>query len=175
MGELMIEESRKVFYFDLSVKKLKMYFSSTNPNYAYKLIEMYMLDNGFSHRQFSGYMSQKEMSIEEGISFCKTLGENFPWLKMCVEKFDMTTVPVVYDMNPYLGNPIKKDFNMEFYLEQTYEKVLIDYEDEYRLYKSSNGEYVLFDEYDNEVGITDCDNIEEALEELREKEQDLEL
>lgn len=37
--------SRKAFYFDLSTQKLKIYFSESNPNYAYTLIEKFMKKN----------------------------------------------------------------------------------------------------------------------------------
>lgn len=168
----MKDTSKKAFYFDLSIHKLKTYFDEENPNYAYTLIERYMKKHNIVHRQWSGYVSDGEMTFEEGVSFCKEMSKQFPWLHLCARRFDMTNIPKTFDMIPYLSKPYINEYVQTLSLQYP---LLVETTDEYKLYKKQDETYLLFDEYDNEVGITDCDNIEEALEELRENEQDLEL
>ena len=43
-----------------------------------------------------------------------------------------------------------------------------------KLYFNKNGLFTLYDEFDNEIGSTECDNIEDALEELQ-KQSDLSI
>lgn len=49
----------KAINFDLSTNELKKYFSNTAE--AYNQIKSFMLNNGFDHRQYSGYASKEVM------------------------------------------------------------------------------------------------------------------
>lgn len=51
--------------FDLTIKQLEIYYSQTNPKGAYKKIAHYMYTHGFSHKQWSGYISDEPMTKTE--------------------------------------------------------------------------------------------------------------
>lgn len=159
------DSSRKAFYFDLSTQKLKIYFSESNPNYAYTLIEKFMKEHDVEHRQYSGYVSNFKMTNIQGVCFCKGLSKQFPWLHQCVERFDMTNVSETYDMLQHIKEPYVDDYSVyEIDFKYPY---LVESTDEYKLYKNQDESYTLFDEFDNEIGSTECDNIDDALEELQ--------
>lgn len=162
-----MKKCRKAINFDLRINNLRRYFNEANPNYAYDLIHNYMISHDFIHRQYSGYVSNEEMTENQLIKFVIKMSNDFPWLHKCLSKCDSTDISNLHDLIYY--------FNLPFNGSDENAMLLYDTSNEYKLYLNRDGEYVLFDEYDNEVGITDCDNIEEALEEFREKEQDLEL
>lgn len=51
-----------------------------------------MLENGFEHRQYSGYASIESMEDKEIALFASRLNEKFAWLKDCVQEFDVTDI-----------------------------------------------------------------------------------
>ena len=51
--------SRKAINFDLSTNELKKHFKDTRESYI--KIKTFMLENGFEHRQYSGYASKEPM------------------------------------------------------------------------------------------------------------------
>ena len=57
--------SRKAINFDLSTNELKKHFKDTREPYI--KIKTFMLENGFEHRQYSGYAS-KELMDDKAIS-----------------------------------------------------------------------------------------------------------
>lgn len=95
--------------FDLSISALEQYYSSTNPKDAYRVIKNYMEAHGFSHRQYSGYVSDKPMSLIELQGFTEQLYTHFPWLSHCVEKMDATIVPRVYDLKAMMENSMNQE------------------------------------------------------------------
>ena len=95
--------------FDLSINALVKYYSSTNPKDAYRVIKNFMKDHGFSRRQYSGYVSDKPMSIIELQAFTEQLYTHFPWLNYCVEKMDATVVPRVYDLKAMMENSLNQE------------------------------------------------------------------
>ena len=55
--------TRKAINFDLSTADLKKYFKNTAE--AYNQIKNFMLQNGFEHRQYSGYVSKEAMEDDD--------------------------------------------------------------------------------------------------------------
>lgn len=49
---------KRAINFDLHGKSLKKYYSQTNPNGAYQEIGRFLHEQGFVHRQGSGYVSK---------------------------------------------------------------------------------------------------------------------
>ena len=74
----------KAFNFDLSVRALQENYPGTNYRQAYQDIRQFLEDNGFEHRQGSGYRSINEMSDIEVTLLVVRLGRSFPWLGKCV-------------------------------------------------------------------------------------------
>ncbi len=84
--------------FDLKLEFLRVHFSSSDPKQAYKLIKRFLLANGFTHRQWSGYKSKNKLSDQEVIFLVDTMFQIFPWLSLCATRFDVTNIGKTYDV-----------------------------------------------------------------------------
>ena len=88
--------------FDLDTKALKQYYCKTNSPFeylkAYKEIKSFLEDNGFSHRQWSGYISEEKLSNWKVNRIVYGMSKKFTWLSKCVRKFDVTDVGENYDL-----------------------------------------------------------------------------
>lgn len=58
-----------------------------------------MLENGFEHRQYSGYASIGLMSDKEINLLVKRLSKQFSWLSTCIQQFDVTDIGRQYSLN----------------------------------------------------------------------------
>lgn len=69
-----------------------------------------MKENGFSHRQLSGYSSDKPMSKTQVERFVEKLTDEFPWFAQCVSRFDVTNIGKQYDMMKKIqdSEPVKQ-------------------------------------------------------------------
>ena len=98
----------KAINFDLDTKKLKLYYPNSNYRQAYRDIKKFLENNGFKHRQFSGYISQTPMSHTQITFIIKALGSKYSWLSKCVRRFDVTNIGKEHDMMKYInGNSTK--------------------------------------------------------------------
>ncbi len=110
----------KAFNFDLSVRALQENYPGTNYRQAYQDIRQFLEDNGFEHRQGSGYRSINEMSDIEVTLLVVRLGRSFPWLGKCVKHFDVTNIGSNYDLCDLLINPRGMDLGLyDSWLKQT--------------------------------------------------------
>lgn len=89
---------RKAINFDLDTKALKKHYPNNDYRQAYRDLKKYFIENGFEHRQWSGYVSKEKISIAKIISFTRRLTKTFPWLKKCVNRFDVTDVGEQHDL-----------------------------------------------------------------------------
>ena len=87
--------SRKAINFDLSTNELKKHFKDTREPYA--KIKTFMLENGFEHRQYSGYNSMEIMDEFEIYDVIRKLHKTFNWLKPCIIRFDVTDIGEQHD------------------------------------------------------------------------------
>lgn len=98
----MAGKMKKAINFDLDTKKLKeIYCTAGKPlEYlkGYKEIKEFMKENGFAHRQWSGYVSDNPMSKMQVERFVEKMTNELPWLAKCVNKFDVTDIGKQYDM-----------------------------------------------------------------------------
>ncbi len=90
------KETKRAINFDLDTKELLKYFKNTHQ--AYSSIKVFMEDNGFEHRQYSGYVSNKPMSEIQIIDITKKINHKFKWLKDCIQKYDVTEIGETYDL-----------------------------------------------------------------------------
>lgn len=97
-------KSRKAINFDLDTKKLRQFYPCPNYRQAYKDIKKFLENNGFKHRQFSGYISQTALSDTQIIKIVKSLQSKFLWFSKCARRFDVTDVGKEYDMMKYISN-----------------------------------------------------------------------
>ena len=89
--------SRKAINFDLSTNELKKHFKDTREPYI--KIKTFMLENGFEHRQYSGYASKEPMDDKAISLLAEKLNEEFSWLSSCIQEFDVTDIGEQYSLN----------------------------------------------------------------------------
>jgi len=88
---------RKSLNFDLDTNKLKEHYPNKTYTNAYEDIKKFLINNGFEHRQGSGYISEKEMTVQETIAIVKELNNNHPWLETCCKTFYYSDIGQEYD------------------------------------------------------------------------------
>ena len=85
------EKHIKCINFDLDTKQLlKIFPNGTREPYA--LIKKFFEDRGFEHRQYSGYISKELLNNYDITAIVRELGQNFTWLKNCIQEFDVSNV-----------------------------------------------------------------------------------
>jgi len=89
---------RKSLNFDLDTNKLKEYYPDKTYTNAYEDIRKFLSENGFEHRQGSGYISQKEMTINKVTEIIEELTDKFSWLKHCFKTFDSYDIGDRFDL-----------------------------------------------------------------------------
>ena len=94
--------TRKAINFDLSTNELKKHFNNTTE--AYNKIKEFMLQNGFEHRQYSGYASKEPMTNRQVAKIVRKISNEFAWLSYCTQKFDVTDIGEQYDLTHLLIN-----------------------------------------------------------------------
>lgn len=90
------EKIRKAINFDLSTLELKKHFKDTREPYGN--IKKFMLDNGFEHKQYSGYTSKEALNRYDITKLAKQLNATFPWLGDCIQEFDVTNIGSQYSL-----------------------------------------------------------------------------
>lgn len=107
---------KRAIYFDLSVKKLKTFYPSKRIGgyrKAYKDLEKFFTTNGFEHTQWSGYVSKDKLTKYEVSNIVNTLFNTFPWLKKCVNSFDVTISRKGYSYLDLVDNINEADINID--------------------------------------------------------------
>lgn len=102
----MNEIIKKAINFDLDTKALKKYYCKSNYPLeylkAYKEIKQFMKENGFSHRQWSGYVSDEALSKFQVLRLVHKMTNQFTWFANCVNRFDVTDIGKQYDLTEYI-------------------------------------------------------------------------
>lgn len=81
-------KKRKTINFDLSTSELRKMFGYLGTAKAYGLIKKFMLEHGFEHRQYSGYISKNPMSFIQVEDIIKKMSIEYSWLHKVIEKMD---------------------------------------------------------------------------------------
>lgn len=144
----------------------------TDTEWFMKVIEeWYIMDdvNDIEHLEDYNCLLDDDMTLEKKVDLCNLPSKEFiQWLNNRTPSLEEQqeknpNVPKTFDMLPFIKQPYEEkikelNFNYPF---------LVDVNDEYKLYKNQDESYTLFDDFDNGIGSTECDNIEDALEELQ--------
>jgi virulence-associated protein VapD len=88
----------KAINFDLSTYALRKLFGESGRKTAYSRIRRHFESINFTHRQYSGYISNNEMSYVEAVKVCRDLFAKFPWLYQVTQVFDVTNIGGEFDM-----------------------------------------------------------------------------
>ena len=95
---------RKAINFDLNDNLLKKYYPSRSYKYACRDIKMYLINNQFEHRQYSGYVSINEISMAEIGNIVGKMARKWYWLSKSVMQFDVTNVGEEYSFLEKIEN-----------------------------------------------------------------------
>lgn len=87
----------KAIHFDLSTKALKKHYDKSRTN-AYREIEKFLKENGFAHRQWSGYVSKEKLDSMDIMVLNERMWQKFPWLEQCAKRLDVTDVGKRFDL-----------------------------------------------------------------------------
>lgn len=90
--------TRKAINFDLNTKALQTHYHNGSWQNAYNDLRSSLEKKGFEHRQYSGYVSENSMTYNGIRKTIKKLGKEFPWLKDCVNKLDVTEIGDTFDL-----------------------------------------------------------------------------
>ena len=95
---------RKAVNFDLNDNLLKKYYPSKSYKNAWRDIKMYLINNQFEHRQYSGYVSNSGMSMAEAGNIIGKMARKWYWLNKSVMQFDVTNVGEEYSFLEKIEN-----------------------------------------------------------------------
>lgn len=82
---------RKAINFDLDEKAIKDLRPGKSTAWAYSEIRSFLESHGFSHRQYSGYLSQNPMQTFEVVSVLEEMRAALPWFETCAKRCDITS------------------------------------------------------------------------------------
>ncbi|TLD80753.1 vapd [Helicobacter sp. MIT 11-5569] len=109
--------TRKAINFDLYTDELKKSFLDTRE--PYNQIKRFMLENGFEHRQYSGYVSKEPMSDRRILKMVRKLSKELAWISECVKEFDVTEIGEQYSLKETIQNMHSKAKIKEVELNQS--------------------------------------------------------
>lgn len=89
----------KAINFDLKTAPLRAKFGEAGRAEAYRKIGRYLSEQGFEHRQGSGYRSTLPFSDSEMVDLHSDMYNDLEWLGECVSKLDVTNIGSEYDMD----------------------------------------------------------------------------
>lgn len=100
---------RKAINFDLDTKALQKHYPKPKQwRKAYNDIEKFMKKEGFVHRQGSGYISERKLSMERIASISIKIKQAYPWLSICVNRFDVTDIGEQHDLTHLITGKSKE-------------------------------------------------------------------
>lgn len=80
---------KKTINFDLDTKALQEQYPNGNWHKAYEDIKDFLKSKDFSHRQGSGYISNKELSENRVSKILIEMSQELSWLNGCVKEIDV--------------------------------------------------------------------------------------
>ncbi len=96
---------QKQITFDLSELELKKHYPGhgmeNRPGFykkVWKDIGRFMKRNGFLHRQYSVYISEKALTETDINTLIRGMVENLPWLHKCVIVIDVTNIGKQFEL-----------------------------------------------------------------------------
>lgn len=96
-----MKKNRKAINFDLDtveIKRLGLY-----PK-GYKILGKAFKEQGFTHRQGSGYVSKKPLTNNEVQFRVRSIIKENLWLLNCVNKMDVTDIGPQHDLKPFIND-----------------------------------------------------------------------
>ena len=91
----------KAINFDLDTRKMRQHKKYP---VGYTEIKRSLLQLGFTHRQWSGYVSKSKLVSSDVIEVVEKLVKAHPWLSDCANKFDVTDIGKQFDLIKLVRN-----------------------------------------------------------------------
>ena len=101
-----------VLSFDLSIAKLKDYFSNSSPQGAYDIIKRFLLNNGFEHKKDSDYVNTNIDKIDT-VDFLVDFSEDHKWFPLCVNKMNISPNIETLDITTQLEGLIDEEWKVQ--------------------------------------------------------------
>ena len=98
-----------VLSFDLSIAKLKDYFSNSSPQGAYDIIKRFLLNNGFEHKKDSDYINPTIDKIDT-VDLLVDFSEEHKWFPLCVNKMNISPNIETLDITTQLEGLIDEEW-----------------------------------------------------------------
>ena len=111
--------SKKMLNFDFDTKALQKYYPKSNWRKAYDDVYDFLTSNGYEHRQGSGYITKANTDYLDVQSTLYEMKREFPWLKNCVNKMDVTNIGRTFDMTS-IFNTVNDDIIEEIQSDELY-------------------------------------------------------
>ena len=92
----------KSINFDLDTHCLEAHFGKGKRQKGYSAIKSFLTKNGFIHRQWSGYVSEKKLTYAEIYIILDNFLDACPWLTKCANRFDVTDYMAESDVMEYI-------------------------------------------------------------------------
>lgn len=92
----------KALNFDLDTHQLQKHYPGANYRQAYDDLRRFFKKHQFSHRQGSGYISKDKLATADIYDLMDDLGQQLPWIGVCVNKIDVTNVGGQHDLTELL-------------------------------------------------------------------------
>lgn len=86
----MSDKYRIELNFDLKIERLKEYYPGKNWQKAWNDVKKYLEANGFKHTLFSGYISEKTMSVTAAHKIMRKMNKEMPWVFESATGFHLT-------------------------------------------------------------------------------------
>lgn len=83
--------------FDMDTDTLLALTQRGNTKQAYVDIRHAFERRGWSHSQYSGYMSDSPVTLEETLGVLQSIGEELPWFEPSLKKCHITVVGELFD------------------------------------------------------------------------------
>ncbi len=116
------KKCRKAINFDLSTDMLKKLYNTSDPFVylkAYREIASFLKQESFTHRQWSGYVSDEKLSDVDVFNITYKLNNALPWLRQCVKKFDVTDIGEQHDLMYIFEKATEPTLNEKATIHQT--------------------------------------------------------
>ncbi|MGN0797202.1 MAG: hypothetical protein ACI4M5_03265 [Christensenellales bacterium] len=101
----------KAINFDLDTRKMRQYGKYP---IGYTEVKRSMLQLGFIHRQWSGYVSKDKLRAVDVYNVVRKIVKSHPWLSVCANKFDVTDIGKQFDLMSIVRNGGKQVDDSKF-------------------------------------------------------------
>ena len=98
----------KAINFDLDTAELRKFGMQSK---AYSILKREFKLAGYTHRQYSGYLSKEPLSSDDVIQQIYNIIQKYPWLTQCAKKIDATNIinDIKYDIKYAVNDKLNSD------------------------------------------------------------------